>query len=253
MAGSPFRLTFDVRGPLLEAARGCEAEVFLSWYGNTADQLEREYGGYAESSVFITLSDDDGDVAGAIRLIVPGVAGLKTLHDMADPPWHLDGPRSARAAGLDLDSTWDVATLGVRDGMGSKGVMAAAALYHGLILATRVNEVTALVSIMDERVRSLLRSVGVITHPLPGAVTAPYLGSQASTPVYGKMTHALDTWRRIAPEAFRLIAQGNGLEGVRVPDPATFVLGSRPLTIDLTEPAQAVPSAPAGTLGVDRS
>lgn len=229
---SRLRLVFDAQGPVLDAARACEAEVFLAWYGNTAEQLAEEYDGY--SSVFIALADDAGDVAGACRLIVPGAAGLKTLHDVGGPPWHLDGPRAARAAGLLLESTWDVATLGVRDGSRAGGVMAAAALYHGLILATRVNEVTSLVSILDERVRSLLRSVGVVTHPLPGATTAPYLGSKASTPVYGKMAQALDTWRRIAPDAFKLIALGNGLHGVSTPDPATFVLGDR--VIDIREP-----------------
>lgn len=244
---SPLRLVFDVQGSLLDAARACEADVFLAWYGNTAEQLDEEYGGYARSSVFIALADDAGGVAGACRLIVPGPAGLKTLHDMGGEPWHLDGPRSARAAGLDLESTWDVATLGVRDGAGAGGVMAAAALYHGLILATRVNQVSSLVSILDERVRTLLRSVGVITHPLPGATTAPYLGSKASTPVYGKMAHALDTWRRIAPDAFKLIAQGNGLHGVRVPDPAAFVLGDR--VIDLTEPTSTPTPAPSSAPG----
>jgi hypothetical protein len=224
------QLVFDAQGPLLAAARACEAEVFLAWYGNTAEQLADEYDGY--SSVFIALADDGGDVVGTCRLIVPGDAGLKTLHDVGGPPWNLDGPRAARAAGLELGSTWDVATLGVRDGSG--GVMAAAALYHGLILATRVNEVSSLVSILDERVRSLLRSVGVVTHPLPGATTGPYLGSKASTPVYGKMAQALDTWRRIAPDAFKLIAQGNGLHGVSTPDPAAFVLGDR--IIDIREP-----------------
>jgi hypothetical protein len=245
---SPLRLCFDVRGSLLEAARACEAEVFLSWYGNTPEQLDDEYGGYTDSSVFIALADDEGNVAGTCRVIVPGPAGLKTLHDIGGEPWGLDGVRSARAAGLDLTTTWDVATLGVRDGAGAKGVMAAAALYHGLVLATRVNQVSSLVSILDERVRMLLRSVGVVTHPLPGATTAPYLGSKASTPVYGKMVQALDTWRRIAPEAFRLIAHGNGLHGVRVPDPAMFVLGDRRRVIDVTEPSPLVP-APASASG----
>lgn len=247
MVSSPLRLVFDARGPLLDAARDCEAEVFLSWYGNTSDQLDEEYGGYADSSVFIALADDRGHVSGTCRVIVPGAAGLKTLHDLGGDPWRLDGVRAARAAGLDLATTWDVATLGVRDRAGSSGVMAAAALYHGLVLATQVNHVSALVSILDERVRSLLRSVGVITHPLPGATTAPYLGSKASTPVYGKMAHALDTWRRIAPDTYRLIAQGNGLHGVLSPDPATFVLGDR--VIDLTEPVPAPRSAAGRTVG----
>ena len=239
-----FRLEFDVRGSLLDAALGCEADVFLKWYGNTGEQLDDEYGPYGGSSVFLALVDDAGEVVGSCRMILPGPAGLKTLSDLSGDPWGVDGSRSAGAARLDLATTWDVATLGVRDGLGEDGRMAAAALYHGLIQATRANEVSALVSILDDRVRSLLRSVGVVTHPLPGASTRPYLGSSASTPVYGRMPQSLNTWRRIAPDAYRLIALGTGLDSVSVPALDAFRLRSeRLLSIDLTSPLPVVPSA----------
>ena len=230
------RLVFDVRGPLLEAARACEAEVFLQWYGNTREQLDQEYGPFDASSVFLALVDHRSYVIGTCRVIVPGAAGLKTLRDLSAPPWDLDPVRSAEVANVNLSTTWDVATLGVRSGLVGNGKMAAAALYHGLIQATRANDVSCLVSVLDERVRTLLRSVGVVTHPMPGATTEAYLGSAASTPVYGKMPQSLGTWRRIAPEAYRLIAMGSGLDGIDVPDLDQFRLRPRTVPlIDLTD------------------
>jgi hypothetical protein len=241
------RLEFDVRGPMREAAKQCEADVFLKWYGNTRHELNAEYGPYRRSSVFLALIDAQDRVVGTCRLILPGPAGLKTLTDLTKEPWGLDGVGSAMAAGLDLDKTWDIATLGVRDGLSGYGRMAAAALYHGLILATRANQVSSLVSILDERVRSLLRSLGVATHALPGAGTRPYLGSAASTPVYGHMARSLDAWRRVAPDSYRLIAMGTGLDSVSVPALAAFGLRPNRLSsIDLTDPLPAVPSALLG-------
>ena len=243
MASRPsFRLEFDVRGRLLEAARACEADVFWKWYGNSADELDREYGPYDAASAFLALVTDTDAVVGSCRVIVPGPAGLKTVADVSAPPWGVDGLCAAQAARLDLATTWDVATLGVRDGLDGQGRMASAALYHGLIQATRANQVSALVSILDERVRLLLRSVGVVTHPLPGAATRPYLGSSASTPVYGRMPQSLDTWRRIAPEAYRYIALGVGLDAVAVPTLDAFRLRpAQPDPIDLTSPVPVVP------------
>ncbi len=55
-------LHFDVRGDLLEAARQCEEDVFLEAFGNTRTQLDEEYGPYNDQSVFIAVSDENGDV-----------------------------------------------------------------------------------------------------------------------------------------------------------------------------------------------
>ena len=53
-------LHFNVRGELLEAARECEADVFLQAFGNTRQQLEDEYGPYNDQSVFVAVADDQG-------------------------------------------------------------------------------------------------------------------------------------------------------------------------------------------------
>lgn len=239
------RLHFDPQDDLLAAGRDCEAEVFLTWFGNTREQLADEYGPYDDASVFIVLADEAGDALGACRLIVPGGRGLKTLDDLAREPWSVDPQRSARAAGLDPGRTWDIATLGVRPGLKARGLLAAAALYHGLILASQVNPFDSVVSVMDDSVRELLVGIGMITHVLPGARSATYLGSPSSTPVYGHNAAMLDGQRRLAPDAYRLIAQGIGLDGVQVPPLDAFRLRRRigaaavpPAVVDLREPAR---------------
>ena len=230
-----YRLVLAPQGELLAAARACESDVFLERYGNTADQLAAEYGPYEEQSVFLALAAADGDVAAAVRFILPGPAGLKSLVDVGGAPWHADAAAGAEAAGLDLTSTWDIATLSVR-GTRAQGVAHVAALYHGIALATRLNGVSATVAVLDVRVRRLLSSVGLHYRTLPGTRVRPYLGSPASVPVYAELADLLDTQRRVDPDSYRLFVHGSGLDGVSVPGHEEFVLPAR-RTVDLREPA----------------
>ncbi|MDO8309220.1 MAG: hypothetical protein Q7V58_12800 [Actinomycetota bacterium] len=228
-------LGFNVQGALQESARACEQDVFLRAFGNTAEQLQEEYGPYDDQSVWLTVSDDEGFVLGSCRIITPGPAGLKTLNDVARAPWGIDGPRSARAAGADLEATWDIATLGVREAHRGSRVRVALALYHGILRAGRANGIRTLTAIFDEPARRVLAALDYRHVALPGTYAAPYLGSESSTPVYYHAT-MLDAARRENPEAYRLIIQGVGLDGVFIPDDASFVL-----------PA-AVPAAPGRTV-----
>ncbi len=230
----PLRMAFDVEGPLRESALDCEAEVFRAVYGNTRAQLDEEYGPYDADSVFLVVAAGD-DVVGTVRLLPPGgAAGLKTLVELDREPWGVDGYRSAAAAGLDLATTWEVATLGVRRDAGAMGQRLAVALYHGLITVCRVNGMSAYVAVLDERVRRMLGSVGLTSRALPGTTTAPYLGSGASTPVYTRCVPTLDAQRTRFPDAHRLVTLGIGLDGVDVPPLEEFRLrGARWSTAEL--------------------
>jgi len=225
-ASSLLFLTFNPSGPLLDAARQCEEDVFLKAFGNTREQLDAEYGQYDSQSVFLAVSDSDNLVLGACRIITPGPAGFKTLNDMKNEPWSIDGERSARAVGADLDATWDIATLGVRDSHRGSRIQIAMALYHGILRGARANDIRSLVSILDEQARRVLAAVDLAHLTLPGTSAAPYLGSKSSTPVY---YHAsmLDASRRENPESFRMVIQGRGLEGMSIPDDAAFVLPAK--------------------------
>jgi len=228
------RLVFDPRGDLLAAARACEADVFLARYGNTQAQLDEEYGPYEGQSVFLALATPKGEVEAAVRFIVPGTSGLKSLVDVKGDPWHVDAQESAAMAGIDVLRTWDIATLSARSSR-TEGVSHVAALYHGVALATRANAITSTVAILDVRVRRLLDSVGLRYRTLPGTRTRAYLGSPASIPVYADLACLLDNQRRTDPDSYRLFVHGTGLDGISVPGREAFELPVARV-LDLTAP-----------------
>jgi hypothetical protein len=168
------------------AAQALEAAVFLDSFDNTAAVMEQEYGHYADRSRYVVVLDgSDGSALGMMRLVVPDATGeLKTLTDVAGPPWQLPVPDSLRAAGLADRPVWDVATLAVarghRSGAGRGEVTLA--LCHGLYRYSRANGVEGWVTVLDDRVLRLLRVLGVPWTAMPGAGSAYYLGSPASTP-----------------------------------------------------------------------
>jgi hypothetical protein len=215
MNATPLRLVLDPVGDELTAALNCEAEVFLQTYGNTVDQLAHEYGPYAERTGLITLLDESCRALATTRFIAPGPAGLKTLNDTKRAPWNVDGLRSARAAGIDPSRTWDIATIAVR--RSSRGGLAAAALYHGIATAANANQIDSIIMIMDARARRLLSASGMQTRALPGTTEGQYLGSPKSTPVWADLREMFDLQRQTNPDAYRLIYQGIGLDGISLP------------------------------------
>lgn len=235
---------FDAQGALRDSALECEAEVFAKWFGNTRAELDEEYGPYERDSVFLVVADEDDQVVAAVRLIAPGPSGFKTLADVARPPWNVDGQRSAAAVGMDLSTTWEVGTLGVRTSHAASGTRLSLALYHGLMTIAQVNRMSSFVAILDERVRRLLSSVGIITRPLPGTSTAAYLGSASSTPVYAHFTPMLANQRREFPDAHRLVTLGVGLDGISVPEPSAFLRRPQDELIDLTALTASIDLAP---------
>jgi hypothetical protein len=218
MAGEQrrYQLSFCPDGDVLAGARACEADVFLRAYGNTEADLAREYDPYESASRFIALTDSDGTVVGACRVIAPSPAGLKTVNDVSRSPWSVDGVRAVKVAGADVAHAWDVATVAVRPDP-TITPLASAALYHGLVMATRANGVRWIVMMLDERARRLLSMAGFVARPIPGTRPAPYLGSPASTPLVGDVATMIDFQRRTNPEAYRLMSLGTGLTNIDVP------------------------------------
>jgi hypothetical protein len=211
-----YRLIFDPVGELLEETHRCEARVFLHAFGNTAEQLEDEYGPYDAASHFIALADSDDEVVASCRVIAPSPLGLKTIHDIAGAPWFVDGARAMRAAGADLATAWDVTTIAVRHDI-DVTPLASAALFHGMLLAARANSVRSIVMMLDDHVRRLLELAGFVARPIPGTAPAPYLGSAATVPLVGDVPTMVDNQRRLNPDAYRLMTLGVGLSGISVP------------------------------------
>ncbi len=216
MNSAPLRLVFNPQGEELAAARRCEADVFLATYGNTVAEFEVEYGPYEATTGFLTVLREDGEAAATARFIMPGAAGLKTLNDVSREPWQIDGIRSARAAGVDPARTWDFATIAVRPRSGQGG-LCAAALYHGVVSAAFANGIDFVVMIMDTQARRLLAGLSLETHALPGTAPGEYLGSPSSAPLWVNMHRMFGRQRQVNPDAYRLIFQGIGLDGITLP------------------------------------
>jgi hypothetical protein len=242
--GREFRLVAKPDAELRAAAFEHEAWTFGVRYGVTYDEHVLEFGPYESASAFLVVVDDRDRVAATMRLILPGPAGLKTLVDAGNSPWRIDALRTATAVGVDPQRTWDVGTLAAAPGLGRHRFAVTAALYHGLTVAAGRNRVKSLLMTVDERVRGILQTFGLFTTALPGAKPMPFEGSPASTPVYGHCAQMLDTQRRVNPEAYRLVTQGVGLEGVRMPPAAEFDLGREPAAATTRAAAQRLLTVP---------
>lgn len=240
-------LHFDPAGDLLRATLDCENDVFVDRYGEDREALEGYHAPYSGSSTFLSLADASGHVVAMSRLVYPSPAGLITLADIAEEPWNADADAVLAQTGLDPARTWDLSAVCVRKATGGQTALFAAAIYHGLIKALQANQVEGFVAMLDARVRRILNMLGVVLHPLPGIETLPYWGSPASTPAYAHLATLLAHQRRTAPDAYRLVSLGVGLDGIRVPSFDAFTL-HRPRSVQL--PAQL---AGAVDLTADRS
>jgi len=238
---APYRLIFQPDPELRAAAFAHEASVFGSVYSVPYDFHVAEFAPYEAQSAFLVVVDQLGDVRATMRLVTPGPSGLKTIVEAARSPWFVDSQRAARAVGLDLANTWDVATLAVGSKLGRDRLVVTASLYHGLTVAARRNRVTSLLMTVDERVRGILQTYfGLYTTAFPGATPQPFEGSPASTPVYGHCAAMLAAQRRQNPEAYRLLTLGVGLDGVAIPPEQHFDLLERALALSTPAVAPAV-------------
>lgn len=221
MTGPSLRLVINPEGAELDSALECEAEVFFSAYGNTSEELEQEYGPYADQTGFMAVLDKEGQALATTRLIAPGPAGLKTLNDVAREPWKVDGLRAARAAGMDPARTWDVGTIAVRRSL-EGSALCSAALYHGIVRAAQANSIDFIVMIMDEHPRRLLSAAGIQPNVLPGTGEGEYLGSARSIPLWANLHRMFEQQRRTNADAYRLIYQAVGLDGITLPTDWTW-------------------------------
>jgi hypothetical protein len=208
----PLRLLVAQTPAERDAARQVEAQVFLQAFGNTPELLDEEYGPYESRSRFLVVMDDQSGAAlGTARLIVADAGSpVKTLLDVAGAPWHLPVEDSLGTLGLAAGEVWDVGSLAVdpRYRAGAAGAEISVALCHGLWRYARNCDVPGLVTIVDDRVRRLLRAMGVPWEPMPGAASQPYLGSPASTPCVLVAQAAEDLMARARPDLAPALVHG---------------------------------------------
>ncbi|HEY5026465.1 MAG TPA: hypothetical protein VII76_15925 [Acidimicrobiales bacterium] len=230
-----------------ELARHVERVVFMETFGNTPELLAKEYAPYEESSIFLCVVDHLRRVpAGTMRIVVPSVAGFKTLDDAA-PVWGEPVPAMAARTGIEIDltRTWDIATLAVAPEYRGKATMGLVSmgLYQALAMASTRCGVAWLLAILDVPVFRMIR--WRLRMPMAGFIgvgARPYLGSPASMPVWCNVG---DTDRRLAetdPDLHALYFEGVGMEpalrpldlrstvglGTEDPVPRTPILPGRP-------------------------
>ncbi len=187
----------EVKGdsPYANIARYIEGTVFQAAFGNTPEQMKREYGPYETTSTFFISLDRgaDGSVldlkkaTGALRVINNSDQGLKTLNDIESEPFYVDLDSVVYRHGIeDMNKTWDIGTVAVlpeyRKGEGPVSVQ----LYRAMYLAAMHGNIEHLVSVIDGRALTKLTGyLGIPFVPLADSEPHPYLGSQSSTAVYG--------------------------------------------------------------------
>jgi hypothetical protein len=192
---TPYQLIFAAQGDLLDAARALEA------HGH------RDLTSHDSSSVFLTVIDAAGEVHGAARLILPGPTGATTINDA-------DTEQAGRLLGVDAELSWEIASFTVHPGTDGR---VAAALCHGIVQALRTNRVRSIVARLDQRARLFFATAGMLPGRVPGAAVDIRCA---------RVSDLLDTQRRTNQDGYRLVSQGLGLEGVRVPHPDELLVSA---------------------------
>jgi len=217
-ASTPFGVyVLDAAQPEAELAREIEREVFDEFFSNSPKLLDDEYGPYDDSSTFLCVIDHaEQRPAGMIRIIRPGPAGLKSVHDIERQSGRaftdLVGPTGAN---VDLTAWWDIATLGVaRDyrGAATSGLVAMA-LYQALNMLADREGVEWAVAILDVVVLDLINTAWMRPfQPVPGTFPARYLDSPASQPAFCDAAAYKAKLALFDQPTHEILFEGRGLE-----------------------------------------
>ena len=189
-------ICFEVDGqdPLSNVGRHIERVRFEKTFGNTADDMAREYGPYEHASTFfISVDREDEAPAGVLRIIRNSAVGLKTINDVAGPPLHLSKEHIMAYHNIDtLDDCWDIGTVATMPEQPS--ATASIQAYRAMYLAADRDNVKHFISVIDAKALSQLS--GYLGIPFQALVDTPpfeYLGSDRSQAVYG---HVSDLFER---------------------------------------------------------
>jgi hypothetical protein len=208
---------FAADAPESELARHVEREVFYEFFNNTPELLEAEYGPYDRSTLFVCALDHRRRLpAGAIRLVLPSPAGLKSLDDV-EPVWghRIHDVLERTSPRLEADRTWDVATLAVDSeyrGRATDGLVSLG-MYQGVAQLALRCHVKWVVTILDLVVLNLLQ--GAMADPFQhfaGLEPLPYLDSPASLPVYCDLDAYFARLETADPSMYEILFDGRGLE-----------------------------------------
>ncbi|MGC4989849.1 hypothetical protein [Nocardia salmonicida] len=218
----------DGADPHADLARNLEREVFDAAFGNTAQAMTREYGPYdnAAASLFFLCVDADAAVpVGALRVIQPSQAGLKTINDLADPAKVSTTISTAAIADhhgiTDWADCWDIGTVAVarqyRHSV-QRDVGISTLLFRAMYVSAMAARVAHCVAMIDAGAYRLSHLyLGVPLVALGDSPPMSYLGSASTRAVYGyfpSFQAEMSSWRRYlprrlaAPAAYRVLVDG---------------------------------------------
>ncbi|HSX02244.1 MAG TPA: hypothetical protein VLI05_02915 [Candidatus Saccharimonadia bacterium] len=207
----------------LPVARLAEADVF-AFYGDTPEDLEREYGPYDPYSTFFILIDHaNGLPAGMLRVIRRSPLGFKSLTDIesSEPGryWNLPLTQALQAAAVDFGpkTTLDMVTMGVVPAYHRHAYSGriAKAIYHMACKYTLEQAARYWVTIVDESAHnSFKRRLGEPFSYYEGIGWKPYLGSSLSLPVWVDIEDWMARLCVNDPKRFGWLFRGEGLQEV---------------------------------------
>lgn len=200
-----------------ELGRHIERAVFLETFGNSTDLLAEEYAPYEDTSVFICVVDHLRRLpAGVLRVILPSAAGFKSLNDL-EPWWGEPARAMIERTGLamDLDKTWDVATLAVLPDYRGKATMGLVSLglYQTLTMTAVRSGMDWFVAILDMPAYRMIRwKLRMTFTGYKGVPAMPYLGTPANMPVWCQISEGKKRLEVADPVLHDLLFEGTGLE-----------------------------------------
>jgi hypothetical protein len=199
--------------------RHVEQSVFLQAFGDTSEFLATQYRPYEQASFFICVVDHlRGLPVGSMRVLMTSPAGFKSLNDI-EPVWGEPAGTLIERSGLalDLDRTWDVASLAVVPEYRAKatGGLVSMALFQALGLAARACGVNWFVAIFDMPVFRMIRlKLCMIFSGYEGITAKPYLGSPAGMPAWCEVAESEKRLAASDPRLHAILIAGIGLEEV---------------------------------------
>jgi hypothetical protein len=198
--------------PASELARHVERKVFSEAFGLDDRALAAEYDSYEPSTVFVCVLDHRRLVpAGTMRLVLPGLGRTKSV-DEIERSWGqpVDEVLERSGIDLDLDLTWDIATLMVDERYRTGTVSQA---LHQVASTTSARwGVAWYVTVLDVAVLRLLQVQ--LRKPFShyrGVEPIEYEGS-LSVPVHCDVTAYRTRLRATRPELYETIYEGRNLE-----------------------------------------
>lgn len=231
--------------PMANVGRSIERVVFEKWFGNTAEDMTREYGPYEHQSTFFVAVDTEKaapvGVMRTIRAHEPGQS-LKLLDDVRSSEQE-DMQRAASFVtdeamrekhGIEtLENVWELGTIAIlpqyRNSQRSflqKGVISAQ-LIRAMYLSARAQGVEHMIAAMDVNPyeKMVKKHLGLPYVPLCDSEPFSYLGSDQTLLIYGHVPEFYSYMRRkmstangmLAHSALRLLVQGKDDQAIYLP------------------------------------